>query len=115
MGNGDADIGGGLERPSLTEVDRETLMALLKAANITIERLEAERDSQHAVIAPLDNPMLRATGYRVQTDEDSKEMRISFFHGAEKNIIAWMILPTPEVYGLAERCLQCYDKLEGIK
>lgn len=114
MGNGNVNRSGRVGRAPITQVDRETLMALLKAANDTIKKLEAEH-TRRANIAPLDNPMLQATGYRTQTDPTMKQMRISFFHGAIDNVISWMILPTEEVYVLADKCLACYDRLEGIK
>jgi len=112
MGCRNADNSRGVDRPPLEKVERETLLAMLKAANETIERLQAPAPKTPA---PLDNGLLRATGYKTEVDEDEGQMRISFHHGAVDNVIAWMILPTVEVYALASKALECYDKLEGIK
>jgi hypothetical protein len=111
MGRRNADNSRGVDRPPLEKVERETLLAMLKAANETIEKLQAQARNA----PPLDNDLLQATGYKTEVDEDEGRMRISFHHGAVDNVIAWMILPTVEVYALASKALECYDKLEGIK
>jgi len=82
----------------------------LAAAASAMQELN-ERRFRDAV----DNPLLRATGYRTEIDMDDKVMRLSFFHGAEDNILSWMIMPVEQIYNLSEKCLKMYDKLEGIK
>jgi len=82
----------------------------LVAAGKAIAELNSRRFTE-----PLDNPLLRGTGYRTELDEDAKLMRFSIFHGAAQNILAWMTFPVEEIYVLSSKCLRAYDKLEGIK
>ena len=80
------------------------------AAALTLLALAIRRQPDR-----ITDPALRATGWHAEMNEDKKEMRLSFYHGAQANIIGWMTLPTPEIYALSERCLKIYDVFEGVK
>lgn len=97
-----------LDRPNLTATE-----AVLAAQDIA----RASTDVIMALTArkTLDNPLLRATGYKVESDVDNHNMRLSFFHGAESSILSWMILPSDEVYLLSNKCMAVFDKLEGVE
>lgn len=64
----------------------------------------------------LDDPTFCAKGYRTETDDKTKDMRIVFFgDSGQKNILGYMILSAPEAYDMASSILKDYDRLEGIK
>ena len=133
MGDGDVNISRGLDRSEAPQMSyiidhlhqagkilakpetthAEALVAAgeaLVAAEQAIRELNTRRFS-----AGLDNPLLRGTGYRTELDAVNKEMRLSMFHGARDNVLAWMTVPIEEVYVMGNKILMCYDKLEGIK
>jgi len=133
MGARDADSGRGLDRAEASKMSlRESLvdisntlaaageLARIKEAPDYAEAFSAAADTLRALAirrqAPrITDPSLRATGWHAEMNEEAKEMRLSFYHGAEANILSWITLPTPEIYALSERCLKIYDKLEGVK
>lgn len=64
----------------------------------------------------LDDPAYCAKGYRVETDDNAKDMRVVFYgDSGAKNVIGWMILTSPEAYDMASTILRNYDRMEGIK
>lgn len=93
MGTGNASGSGGLDRPEVAQVKQQ-------------QQSDAQR---------LNDPAMQARGYRIDTDTDSKTMRIVFFgqHG-QTDIRTYMVLDTPESYEMAALILKNYDRLEGI-
>lgn len=63
----------------------------------------------------LNDPAMQTKGYRIDTDVESKTMRIVFFgqHG-QTDIRGYMVLDAPESYDFGSLVLKNYDRLEGI-
>lgn len=133
MGTRDADSGRGMDRTALEEITKNMhalkvselnertvgeLFELLKMQSRTITELEGELDATKNKLRgrdPFGDPMLRATGIGFELDDDNKQVRLSFFHGAERDVVAWMTMDTSQMYDVSERLLKEYDRFEGIK
>jgi hypothetical protein len=64
----------------------------------------------------LEDAAYLAKGYRVETDDESKDMRLVLFgERGLKHILGFMVMTAPESYELATCILKNYDRLEGIK
>src|SRR5579862_4606092 len=88
MGTGDANSGGGLDRPKVAEVigELDTQIALSPegpACDAMRAARDALRDLQRrlpfAKGEAIEDPGLEATGYFTQFDEHSTDMRIAFY------------------------------------
>lgn len=64
----------------------------------------------------LKNEAFLAKGYRIETNEKDKEMRLVFYNErGGKGTVAYMVLESPEAYEFATDVLKNYDRLEGVK
>ena len=123
MGVGNANLCGGMDRPKVAKVtaDLDTQISLAPegpACDAMRAARDALRDLQRrlpfARDEAIEDPGLEATGYKTEFDVPQHEMRIAFYRGAERNVLAWMILKSPEVYDFGTHMIRKYDDLEGI-
>jgi hypothetical protein len=140
MGSGNADSGGGVDRPEVTKVTRldfnqaneiaQSLDALSHLAMVHPETVDstpehyssAFRNAAEAIrilakqkkLAPLDDPALQSTAYRIDSNMDTKMMRMVHY-GDEGRILCTTIVNATDTYELAHKLLRAYDELEGIK
>lgn len=132
MGTGNANRSGGLDRPKATEMidgvvpeglikrldsmvnweppDSPRAAAIREAADVLRNLPPKQSDAKR-----LDNLALAIKGYRIDTSEDPKEMRIVFFglHG-QKHVLGYLTFDSSEAYEFASGILRNYDELEGI-
>ena len=64
-------------------------------------------------IDPLDDEAFESDKHQIELDSESRAMRLVFLRG--ENVLAHMVLDSDDAYDLAQRILDAYDKLEGIK
>lgn len=64
----------------------------------------------------LKDKVFAVSGFRIDTSNESKQMRIVFFHKpGNKQVLGYMELESPGAYDFATDVLKYYDQIEGIK
>ncbi len=125
MGTGNADCGGGLDRPSPAKVIAD-LDKFAQWEPPESPRAVAMREAAAALRAlaprqpiknPLDDPEFQACGYKTELSKDDDKLLRLTFYGATGNRrpLGFMILRSPEVYDMSTHLLRKYDELEGIE
>lgn len=126
MGIGDADRGGRLGGPAVAKViadldgamkdwgDQGHLVATLREARDAIRNLSRPAPTAREAEKMREDPALQATGTGTSFSIENNAARITLFRGSPNNVLAWMVLDGPQLYGFASTCLDIYDKLEGI-
>lgn len=67
---------------------------------------------------PLDSIDFRATGFRVDLNDEAREMRVVLFKGKTErpeDVLGYLIVSPEDGYEMAQKLLSGYDELEGIK
>lgn len=133
MGTRNANRCGGLDRPEAAQViggvvpeglvkrldamvgwepaDSPRAAAIKEAADVLRHLPTRQSDEKR-----LDDPLFLAKGYRIDTDDSAKQMRVVVFgeHG-NKRVLSYSLLEANEAYEMASAILKNYDTLEGIK
>lgn len=66
--------------------------------------------------ARLEDGRFEAKGYRIDSDDDEKQLRLVFYSTAgQRDVLAYMLLDSAEAYEYATAILKNYDRMEGIK
>jgi hypothetical protein len=140
MGTGNANRGGGLDRPEAAQVTRlnhaqadEIAKSLdaMSMISIDIPEFESVRANyakaltgaanairilaKQRALTPAANEAYQATGYQLELNDETHEMRLILFQGEQKNVRSFLVMPSPDAYDMAHRVLKGYDQLEGIK
>lgn len=141
MGTGDANRGGGLDRPKAAQVTRlnrvqadeiaQHLDAMSVVALDRPETIESARESyskaltsaadairilaKQRALTPEVNEAYQATGYHLDLNDETHEMRLVLYQGKTKNVRSFLMMASPEAYDMAHRILRGYDQIEGIK
>jgi galactokinase len=141
MGTGNANRGGGLDRAKAAQVTRlnrvqadeiaQHLDAMSVVALDRPETIESARESyakaltsaadairilsKQRALTPDVNEAYAATGYRLDTNDETHEMRISLYQDDQKNVRSFLMMDSTEAYDMAHRILKGYDQIEGIK
>jgi hypothetical protein len=131
MGVNDAGRGGGLDRPTATEMTEaitipecvtpeglrvragmvrkatsdESCARHLELAADEIERLKATRVG--------DDPNLEATAYATHLERKEREVKFTLLRGRQP--LGYLVIPCEKVYDTAHHLLRLYDQLEGIE
>lgn len=139
MGTRNANCGGGLDRSKVAQMS-ETCTLIPQAVSPEGLRARAEimRETgnescaRHLELAAdeiqrlrkttgqkpsnsLDDPELQAHAYNVGTNMESGEACVMLYRDSRQTqLLAYLILTTPEVYDLFKTMERTYDKLEGI-
>ena len=83
--------------------------ALLKHADQVFESMYTDTPDT------VDDPKLHGHAYGTELDHDNKKVRFTLYRKeGKKGLLGYMVLTTPEVYDIAQKFLEKYDKLEGI-
>lgn len=91
--------------------DSPRAVAMREAASVLAKLPVRQRDSDR-----IDSPAFKINSYRIDTDEESKAMRIVFFNLAgEKSTLGYLELSSDGAYTFSHKVLAKYDQLEGIK
>lgn len=141
MGTGNANRGGGLDRPKAPQVTRlnrvqadEIAQTLDTLSVIALDHpdtvgSESQTYSQaftsaadairilakQRALTPEVNEAYQATGYRLDLDEENHRLRMVLYQGDQKNVRSFLMLDSPEAYDMAQHIIRKYDILEGIK
>lgn len=91
--------------------DSPRAIAMREAADVLRKLPVRQRDADR-----IDNSAFAIQSYRIDTDEESKGLRIVFYNLAgQKSILGFMELRSPAAYDFATDVLKNYDQIEGIK
>ena len=141
MGTGNANSGGGLDRPKAPQVTRlnrvqaDEIAQHLEAMSVVAldrpETIESARESyskaltsaadairilaKQKALTPEINEAYQALGYRLDANDETHELRLSLYQGDQKNVRSFLVMESPDAYDMAHRILKGYDQIEGIK
>lgn len=91
--------------------DSPRAVAMRDAAKVLASLPTRQRDDDR-----LDSNAFEIKGYRIDTSDDPKAMRIVFYNLAgQKSVLGYLELSSDGAYNFSSDVLKHYDKLEGIK
>lgn len=131
MGEYHAGRSGGLERPTVTEMNEAIVIpesvtpeGLRARADIVRKALGDESCARHLELAADeiarlnarrsgDDPNLEATAYGTATEKATRAAKFSLLR--EKRVLGYLVIPCEKVYDIGNHLLHLYDQLEGIE
>lgn len=132
MGINDAGRGGGLDRPTATEMTEAiaipecvTPEGLRVRADLVRKSTGDESCARHLELAADeitrlasrrkidDDPSLEATGYHTAIEPSTRHARLALFR--RKVQLGYLVIPCERVYDMGNHLLRLYDQLEGIE
>jgi hypothetical protein len=131
MGEHNAGGSGGLERPTVAEMNEAvpipesvTPEGLRARANIVRRALGDESCARHLELAADeiarlkaskrgDDPALEATAYSTAVEKSTREAKLTLLR--EKRVLGYLVIPCEKVYDIGTHLLHLYDQLEGIE
>lgn len=91
--------------------DSPRAVAMRDAAKVLATLPTRQRDKDR-----LDSDAFEIKGYRIDTSDESKAMRIVFFNlVGQKSVLGYLELSSDGAYNFATDVLKHYDQVEGIK
>ena len=99
-----------LNEPQTIETARQSYATALTGAADAIRILAKQR-----ALTPEANEAYAATGYHLDANDETHEMRLSLYQGKQENVRSFLMMDSSDAYDMAQRIIRGYDQIEGIK